>query len=180
MAYLAKRSYPILTNDGFGPQLTGKESIIDFFDNEQTVRLTLDDQKERLVIENLDPKLRKKLQAFKTTVSRETPKFKFDILCLWLENEVVEMVIRRQAKTKRLGKILDRNATLEEQKDIKGLMKKEHAIRTELEHLRRSIAKNINKSRQNQETSTKTQHKLDKQSTTINNKSTKATKKNKT
>lgn len=36
-----------------------------------------------------------------------------------------------------------------EQKDIKGLMKKEHAIRTELEHLRRSIAKNINKSRRN-------------------------------
>ena len=51
-----------LINDGFGPQLTGTESVAQFFDNKDTMYLTEEGLKERTIREDIDPELLRKIR----------------------------------------------------------------------------------------------------------------------
>ena len=103
-----------LINDGFGPQLTGKETIAELFDGDIAIHLSEKDRKKRSIITTIDPKLMEKLRAFKTKVTRNTPIYKFKLLTDWLEQEVGDAVVKVQVKNKHLTKILQACAQHEE------------------------------------------------------------------
>ena len=69
-----------LTNDGFGPQLTGKESIAELFQKGDLVRTTAQDLKKRKVLERISPELKKKLSGFTTRISKTTALFRSEIV----------------------------------------------------------------------------------------------------
>ena len=114
--------HQLLTNDGFGPQYTGKESMAEYFDNTNSLKMTIDEQNNQLVRGRVSEAVLKKLNQFKTRVTRKTPKFKFDILMSWLEQTTMDEVLERQAKSKRLNKLLKPSAQLEEDKSITGFV----------------------------------------------------------
>ena len=112
----------LMTNDGFGPQLTGKETIVDFFDDKDSILLTVNDQKERIIWEKLDSDLKEKLQSFKTKINRDTPEHKFNILMMWLEQRTVESVIKQQPRSKYMERLFYRNRELEEEQGVRGVL----------------------------------------------------------
>ena len=67
-----------------------------------------------------DGKVLKKLNEFQTRITRKTPKFKFEILMSWLEQTAIDEVLKRQAKSKRLSKLLKPSAHLEEKEAVTG------------------------------------------------------------
>ena len=72
-------------NNRFGPQLTGKETIADLFDGTSSLNLSVRDQREQEIRQNLPPKLLQELTAFKTKVTLKTLLHKFYLLIRWLE-----------------------------------------------------------------------------------------------
>ena len=110
----------IRTNDGFGPQLTGKETVAELFKSKTLIRPTAQDLKERVVRERMSAELLRKLEEFSAKVSRKTPQYKFQILTDWLEHEVLEMILKRQVQSKTYYSILKSDVQLEEKKGVRG------------------------------------------------------------
>ena len=77
-----RRKLKLTINDGFGPQPLGDMSIAQFFDDQSSILLTMQDRKEQVLWEKVDTSLKKKLTQFKTKVAKATPSYKFDILTL--------------------------------------------------------------------------------------------------
>ena len=110
------------TNDGFGPQPTGNETIADFFDNEGLLILSKKEQKEKVIREGLNKDLLKKLRLFKTKLTRKTPLHKYEILTDWLEAQVVDSVLKKQVSSKRISRLLRSSVYLEEEKGVRGVI----------------------------------------------------------
>ena len=104
----------VWTNDGFGPQLTGKETIVELFENKNLVRSTRADLNARAVRNRLTPELLKKMAGFTKKVNKDTPRFRFLILTDWLEHEVLEMTLKQQVKSKTYSALMKPDAALEE------------------------------------------------------------------
>ena len=114
--------HQLLTNDGFGPQYTGKESMAEYFDSTNSLKMTIDEQNSQLVRGRVSEAVLKKMTQFKTRVSRKTPRFKFKILMSWLEQTTMDEILERQAKSKRLNKLLRPDAQLEESRTVTGFV----------------------------------------------------------
>ena len=61
-----------LRNDGFGPQLSGKQTIAEIFDSEQSMHYTTEDMRQQILLEAVDPELVKEIKKFKTKVCKNT------------------------------------------------------------------------------------------------------------
>ena len=83
MANAKELPLPVI-NDGFGPQLTGSMTMAQLFDGKTSLHLTETQQHTQAVRDNIPDKLKKELLAFKTKVTCETPRYKFDMLMRWL------------------------------------------------------------------------------------------------
>ena len=86
-------------NNGFGPQITGNESIAELF-NKKGVRLTKRDRQEKAIRASLDPKLVEQIQEFDTKINKNTPMHKYELLILWLEHRISDITIKQQVKSK--------------------------------------------------------------------------------
>ena len=57
------------TNDGFGPQLTGNETIVELFDSEIAMQATSETLRNNVLREGIDQNLLKTIRTFKTKVN---------------------------------------------------------------------------------------------------------------
>ena len=113
-----KRS--MVVNNGFGPQITGKESVAELF-SRKGLRLTKRDRLDKAIRANLDPDLVAEVQEFDMKLSRKTPMHKYELLMLWLEHRISDITLKKQAKSKQFYKMLRNDVTLEETKNIRGV-----------------------------------------------------------
>ena len=75
----------------------------------------------------LDPKVRTKLMAFKTRLSRNTPVHKFEILMQWLEVQVMESILKGKTNRER-GELLRNSVALEEREGVRGVLGLESTV----------------------------------------------------
>ena len=96
---MVSKSRTMTINNGFGPQITGNESIAELF-NKKGVRLTKRDRQEKAIRASLDPKLVEQIQEFDTKINKNTPMHKYELLILWLEHRISDITIKQQVKSK--------------------------------------------------------------------------------
>ena len=96
------------------------EDVVKYFDSQDSVYLTKQDRKDRIIRSALEEDVKKKLLSFKTKLNRNTPRHKCEILTNWLEVTVVKTVLERESYSKRKSRLLRNSAELEEEEGVRG------------------------------------------------------------